>query len=196
MPSVSTAGSRTGPTARSAASPRARANGSSAPRAPEQRSGCGRRRSRQRAWMPPPGRSDGLPSAAAGTGRLIRWSERTGRRDRWAIPLTGSERHPRGRWSRTLPPRSCLSSIEPSSTVVGELEAAGHRQLANRVRADAIRIYSRAWDDRARRELIALLRRNVADPVDAADAARAQPVAGRSTRPDRPVDPSRRPSPG
>ena len=55
---------------------------------------------------------------------------------------------------------------------VGELEAAGHRQVANRVRSDAIRIYSRAWDDRARRELLALLRRNVADPVDVADAAR------------------------
>jgi hypothetical protein len=61
---------------------------------------------------------------------------------------------------------------------VGELEAAGHRQVANRVRSDAIRIYSRAWDDRARRELLALLRRNVADPVDAADAARP---AGRRT---------------
>jgi hypothetical protein len=55
---------------------------------------------------------------------------------------------------------------------VGELEAAGHRPVANRVRAEAIRIYSRAWDDRAHRELLALLRRNAADPVDAADAAR------------------------
>ncbi len=53
--------------------------------------------------------------------------------------------------------------------LVGQLEAAGHRQLANRVRADAIRIYSRAWDDRARRELTALLRRNMPDPVDATD---------------------------
>lgn len=48
---------------------------------------------------------------------------------------------------------------------VAELEASRERDLANRVRADAIRIYSRAWDDRARRELLALLRRNGAsDP--------------------------------
>jgi hypothetical protein len=56
---------------------------------------------------------------------------------------------------------------------VGQLEAAGHRQVANRVRADAIKIYSRAWDERARRELNALLRRNTIDPVDTADAARS-----------------------
>ena len=43
---------------------------------------------------------------------------------------------------------------------VAELEAGGQRDLANRVRADAIRIYSRSWDDRARRELEALLHRN------------------------------------
>jgi hypothetical protein len=49
---------------------------------------------------------------------------------------------------------------------VGQLEAAGQRGLANRVRADAIKIYSRAWDDRARRELTALLRRNAGEPVD------------------------------
>jgi hypothetical protein len=48
---------------------------------------------------------------------------------------------------------------------VAELEASRERDLANRVRADAIHIYSRAWDDRARRELLALLRRNGAsDP--------------------------------
>jgi hypothetical protein len=43
---------------------------------------------------------------------------------------------------------------------VAELEAARDRDLANRVRAEATRIYSRAWDERARRELLALLRRN------------------------------------
>jgi hypothetical protein len=50
---------------------------------------------------------------------------------------------------------------------VGQLEAAGQRALANRIRAHAIKIYSRAWDDRARRELTALLRRNAGEPVDA-----------------------------
>ena len=48
---------------------------------------------------------------------------------------------------------------------VAELAAGGQRDLANRVRADAIRIYSRAWDDRARRQLEALLRRNVDEVV-------------------------------
>jgi hypothetical protein len=43
---------------------------------------------------------------------------------------------------------------------VGQLEAEGDRALANSVRAEAIRIYSRSWDDRARRLLLALLRRN------------------------------------
>ncbi len=43
---------------------------------------------------------------------------------------------------------------------VGELEATGRRDLGNAVRAEATRIYSRSWDDRARRGLQALLRRN------------------------------------
>jgi len=43
---------------------------------------------------------------------------------------------------------------------VAEFEAGGRRDLANLVRARATRIYSRAWDDRARRELQALLRSN------------------------------------
>jgi len=43
---------------------------------------------------------------------------------------------------------------------VGELEASGRRDLANAVRAEATRIYSRAWDDQARKGLLALLRRN------------------------------------
>src|SRR6478672_2907869 len=34
---------------------------------------------------------------------------------------------------------------------VAELEASGRRTLANQVRSEATRIYSRAWDDRARR---------------------------------------------
>jgi hypothetical protein len=43
---------------------------------------------------------------------------------------------------------------------VAVLEASRERPLANRIRAEATQIYSRAWDDRARRELLALLRRN------------------------------------
>jgi len=58
---------------------------------------------------------------------------------------------------------------------VAELEATRERDLANRVRAEAAHIYSRAWDERARRELLALLRRNgSSDP--------GLPVSGRGLR--------------
>ena len=46
---------------------------------------------------------------------------------------------------------------------VAEITTSGRRALANDVRAEAIRIYSRAWDERARRELVALLRRHSAE---------------------------------
>jgi len=42
---------------------------------------------------------------------------------------------------------------------VAELEADGDRVEAGRVRVAATAAYSRSWDDRARRELTALLRR-------------------------------------
>lgn len=42
---------------------------------------------------------------------------------------------------------------------VAQLEAAGDRREAARVRSKATTAYSRAWDDRARRELESLLRR-------------------------------------
>jgi hypothetical protein len=45
---------------------------------------------------------------------------------------------------------------------VAQLEASRDRALANRIRAEATHIYSRAWDERARRELVALLRRAAA----------------------------------
>ena len=65
---------------------------------------------------------------------------------------------------------------------VAELEAARERDLANRVRAEATHIYSRAWDDRARRELLALLRRS---------SASRRRAAGDRTRPP-PSDAQRR----
>jgi hypothetical protein len=43
---------------------------------------------------------------------------------------------------------------------VAQLEASRDRMTANSVRAEATHIYSRAWDERARRELLALLRRH------------------------------------
>ncbi len=44
--------------------------------------------------------------------------------------------------------------------LVAQVATGGHRDLANGIRADATRIYSRSWDERARRELEALLRRH------------------------------------
>jgi hypothetical protein len=61
---------------------------------------------------------------------------------------------------------------------VAEIAASGRRPLANDVRAEAIRIYSRAWDERARRQLEALLRRHSV-------AVEAQPARRGSRR--RPV---------
>ena len=58
---------------------------------------------------------------------------------------------------------------------VAQLEAARERVLANRIRAEAINIYSRAWDERARRELLALLRRN-------AVTEEGRPESGRNLR--------------
>jgi hypothetical protein len=52
---------------------------------------------------------------------------------------------------------------------VALLEAAGERGEAGRVRLQATTAYSRAWDDRARRELEGLLRR--AERPTAAESA-------------------------
>ena len=51
------------------------------------------------------------------------------------------------------PPRSCLPCIAPCSTASRSSRRAAIAPQADRVRAEATRIYSRAWDDRARREL-------------------------------------------
>lgn len=50
---------------------------------------------------------------------------------------------------------------------VAELEAAGERVRAARLRSDATDAYSKAWDERARRRLETLLRRS--DPQSDAD---------------------------
>ena len=43
---------------------------------------------------------------------------------------------------------------------IAQIDAAGQRSLGYRIRAEATRIYSRAWDDRARRGLEDLLRQS------------------------------------
>ncbi len=46
---------------------------------------------------------------------------------------------------------------------VAELEASGQRAAANRVRAQATRIYSRSWDQRAKRRMEDLLAKQDVD---------------------------------
>jgi len=58
---------------------------------------------------------------------------------------------------------------------VSRLEADGQRDVAGRVRSEATRIYSKAWDARARRGLELLLRRHAGTPL-------TQPAPGRATR--------------
>jgi hypothetical protein len=49
---------------------------------------------------------------------------------------------------------------------VAQLEGSDERELARRIRADAMRIYSKSWDARAKKDLEALLRRHaLAVPV-------------------------------
>ena len=48
---------------------------------------------------------------------------------------------------------------------VAQLEDSGERSTANRVRAEATRIYSRRWDEQARRHLESLLRRHAGDAI-------------------------------
>lgn len=82
-------------------------------------------------------------------------------------------------------PGAILRTMEPNSAAedlptlyravldrVAEIAAGGDRPLANDVRMQAIRIYSRAWDDRARRELEGLLRRHAAQPLGASASRR------------------------
>jgi hypothetical protein len=61
------------------------------------------------------------------------------------------------------------------------LEAAGERGEAGRVRRQATAAYSRAWDDRARRELEGLLRRAERPTPAEAALGRGQRDADRAT---------------
>jgi len=83
-------------------------------------------------------------------------------------------------YSVRAPPAVIVSTMEPNSAAedlpalyravldrVAEIAASGRRPLANEVRAEAIRIYSRAWDERARRDLTALLQRHTLEAVNA-----------------------------
>lgn len=60
---------------------------------------------------------------------------------------------------------------------IAQIDAAGHRTLGYRIRAEATRIYSRAWDDRARRGLQELLRQTAEK-----GSVRRQPLRGSHRR--------------
>jgi hypothetical protein len=59
---------------------------------------------------------------------------------------------------------------------VAQIEAEGRRAAAYRLRTDATRIYSRCWDERARRALQDLLNRTV-------DSRLPRPERGRGSQP-------------
>ena len=65
---------------------------------------------------------------------------------------------------------------------VALLEAAGERAQAAKLRTDATDAYSRAWDERARRRLEALLRRSERDvPTERQRHRPGRPTAARQT---------------
>ncbi len=55
---------------------------------------------------------------------------------------------------------------------VAELERTGQRSKATRVRSKATGIYSRAWDEAARRDLMSLLRESAEPPSEPSVSAR------------------------
>ena len=57
---------------------------------------------------------------------------------------------------------------------VAELEEAGQRARAARLRSDATAAYSRAWDERARRRMETLLRRSEPDAEPERHGGRAR----------------------
>jgi len=65
---------------------------------------------------------------------------------------------------------------------VAELEAEGRRPEAARVRTDATQIYSRAWDDKARRRLEALLERNSRPAAGERVRSHERPLPGGRSR--------------
>ncbi len=48
---------------------------------------------------------------------------------------------------------------------IAQIDAAGHREVGYQIRSEATRIYSRAWDDRARQGLEDLLRQSADKPA-------------------------------
>ena len=65
---------------------------------------------------------------------------------------------------------------------IAQIDASGQRTLGYRIRTEATRIYSRAWDDRSRRGLENLLRQtaeksSVRQQLQASSNRRSAPVA-------------------
>lgn len=78
-------------------------------------------------------------------------------RDRWAIPVDRAGRH-RVIVDPTSPAEELPALYRAILDRVAELETGGDRAAARRVRREATAAYSRAWDERARRSLLSLLR--------------------------------------
>ena len=79
--------------------------------------------------------------------------------DGWAIPDGTMVAHRETTMDPNAPAEELPALYRAILDRVAMLEAAGDRAEALRVRGAATKAYSRAWDERARRDLEALLRR-------------------------------------
>lgn len=102
--------------------------------------------------------------------------------DGWAIPGGTIVAHGAMTMDPNAPAEELPALYRAILERVASLEAAGDRAEALRVRSAATKAYSRAWDDRARRDLEALLRRA------------ERPTTGERTRGRSPRHPIARPS--
>ena len=130
--------------------------------------------------------------ASAATDRSRHQSDRPHDRDRWAIPISRPRAPSCRRWSPTLPPRSCPALYRAVLDRVAR--ARGERTIASsptQVRAEATRIYSRAWDERARRGLTRCSDATPDEPLGQPRDRARPPAPERSAPPDdRAADPA------
>ena len=153
-------------------------------------------------------------SGAARTAAIDAATDAATRRPIGLIPSAGRSRtgglFPPGPSSAILPRMDPNSLAEELPSLyraildrVAELEAAGRRAEAARMRSSATQIYSRAWDDRARRQLDGAPGASTPDPRPGEPvrpcrpgpaSAVGEPARGRPPSPDR-GRPQRRPTP-
>ena len=84
--------------------------------------------------------------------------------DWWAIPIGRGVAHP-AHMDQKSAAEELPALYRALLDRIAQIDAAGHRDVGYKIRTEATRIYSRAWDDRARRGLEDLLRQSADKPV-------------------------------